>query len=117
MRLKELVEFQLKYSHLEKTKMTKKSLCDLVIPFRDKYGLSDGQALRVARREFSLKQIEELMIKPKPTNGDIIRARNDHELAESIMYFICDINEGVEYSDNPNDWLEWLKKPAEVDNG
>lgn len=61
MRLKELAELQEKYSHLERTKMTKKSLCDLIIPFRDKYALTDGQALRVARRELTLNQIEKLM--------------------------------------------------------
>lgn len=115
MRLKELAELQQKYSRLENTTMTKKSLCDLIIPFRDKYGLSDGEALRIARREFSLKQIEELMKNPKQTNGDTVRTRNDHELAESIMHFICDINEGVEYSDNPNDWFEWLQQPAGVE--
>lgn len=56
------------------------------------------------------KRVDEMPM----TNGDLIRARNDHELAESISSFICDINEGVEYSDNPNRWLEWLQKPAEV---
>lgn len=53
----------------------------------------------------------------KLTNADLFRARNDYELAESIASFVCDINEGVEYSDNPNDWLEWLQRPAEVDDG
>lgn len=50
------------------------------------------------------------------TNADLIRARNDHELADMFSSFICDINEGVEYSDNPNRWLEWLQRPAEVAN-
>lgn len=55
--------------------------------------------------------------KRKPmTNADLIRARNDHELADMFSSFICDINEGVEYSDNPNRWLEWLQRPAEVAN-
>lgn len=43
------------------------------------------------------------------TMGDLIRARNDHELAEMFSNLICNINEGVEYSDNPNSWLEWLQ--------
>ena len=54
---------------------------------------------------------------PKPRKklnmGDLIRLRNNHELAESISSFICDINEGVEYSENPNVWLEWLEQTVE----
>lgn len=49
---------------------------------------------------------------PVTTNADRIRAQNDHELAETFAHLICDINEGVEYSDNPNAWLEWLQQPA-----
>lgn len=60
---------------------------------------------------------EKYFVPPKNpmTNADLIRARNDHELADMISSFICDINEGVEYSDNPNRWLEWLQRPAEVE--
>lgn len=56
-----------------------------------------------------------IQAEPK-TNADLIRARNDHELADMFSSFICDINEGVEYSDNPNRWLEWLQEPVEVDH-
>jgi hypothetical protein len=38
-------------------KLTKKALCDLCIPFRDKYGLTDMQTLKIARRELSITQI------------------------------------------------------------
>lgn len=49
------------------------------------------------------------------TNADRIRAWNDHELAETIANFVSEIDNGdVRYSDDPNDWLEWLKQPAEV---
>lgn len=41
--------------------MTKKAVCDLVIPFRDKYGLTDGQALQIARNEISLSEINSLL--------------------------------------------------------
>ena len=51
------------------------------------------------------------------TNADRIRAMSDEELAKHFSGLICDINEGVEYHENPNTWLEWLKQPAEVDNG
>lgn len=47
------------------------------------------------------------------TNGDRIRAMSDEELAKHFSGMICDINEGVEYHENPNRWLEWLKQPAE----
>lgn len=48
------------------------------------------------------------------TNGDRIRAMSDEELAIYFSGMICDINEGVEYHENPNTWLEWLQQPAEV---
>lgn len=50
------------------------------------------------------------------TNADRIRAWNDHELAETIANFVSDIYNGnARYSDDPNDWLEWLQQPAEVE--
>lgn len=118
MRLKELADLQFQYSILERTKMTKKALCDLIIPFRDKYALTDGQALRIARRELPLFQIEKLMRNKEHTNADRIRCWNNHELAETIANFVSEIDNGdARYSDDPNDWLEWLQQPAEVTNG
>ena len=46
------------------------------------------------------------------TNADRIRAMSDEELAKHFSSMICDINEGVEYHENPNRWLEWLKQTA-----
>ena len=64
--------------------------------------------------ELLIKKIAELKrMNEHKTNADLIRARNDHELAEMFSIFICDINEGVEYSDNPNRWLDWLQQPAQ----
>ena len=62
MRLKELADFQFQYTILERTKMTKKALCDLVVPFRDKYALTDGQALQIVRGELSLSKIEKCRV-------------------------------------------------------
>lgn len=42
-------------------KLTKKAICDLVVPFRDKYKLTDLQALMVARNELSISEIAELL--------------------------------------------------------
>lgn len=52
--------------------------------------------------------------KPIPqTNADRIRAWNDHELAQTIADFVSEIDNGdVRYSDDPNDWLEWLQQPV-----
>ena len=43
------------------------------------------------------------------TMGDLIRARNDHELAEMFSDIISDIKNGLVFSDDPNDWLNWLQ--------
>lgn len=62
MKLREVVELQEKYQQLVDSKrLTKKSMCELCIPFRDKYGLTDSQALRIARAEMPLSEMAELL--------------------------------------------------------
>lgn len=48
-------------------KLTKKAMCDLCVPFRDKFGLTDMQTLQIARREMSISQIYDL----KPKEGAV----------------------------------------------
>ena len=60
--LKEAALMQEKYQQLaDKEKLTKKAMCDLCVPFRDKYGLTDLQTLKIARREMSLQEILDLL--------------------------------------------------------
>ena len=56
--LKNANELQKKYRKIEI--MSKKALCELCIPFRDKYLLSDLVVLRIARDEISLTELIEL---------------------------------------------------------
>lgn len=57
----EACKLQKEYQKLiDEKRLTKKAMCDLCIPFRDKYGLTDLQALRIARNEMSLTEITEL---------------------------------------------------------
>ena len=61
--LREIGELQNGYQNLLKTKkLTKKEMCNLVIPFRDKYNLTDLQALQVARNELSVIEMAELIL-------------------------------------------------------
>ena len=61
--LREIGELQNGYQNLLKTKkLTKKEMCNLVIPFRDKYNLTDLQALQVARNELSVMEMAELIL-------------------------------------------------------
>jgi|LGOV01.1.fsa_nt_gb hypothetical protein len=54
----EIGNLQENYKKLKKQKkFTKKMICDLVIPFRDKYNLTDIQALQIARDELSINKI------------------------------------------------------------
>lgn len=56
--LHEIIDLQEAYKKLQRQKkLTKQNICDLVIPFRDKYQLSDKEALRIARSEVSLKEL------------------------------------------------------------
>lgn len=60
--LKEIGMLQSDYNRLLKSKaFTKKALCELVIPFRDKHGLSDSEALQIARNEMSISQMAEIL--------------------------------------------------------
>ena len=62
--MNEVGNLQKSYNSLiENRKLTKKAMCDLVVPFRDKYGLSDLQALMIARNEMSIPEMAELMNK------------------------------------------------------
>jgi hypothetical protein len=62
MRLKDIANLQRDFEVLIiENRLTKKNLCDLVIPFRDKYGLTDRQALMIARKEYSLSYIDKLL--------------------------------------------------------
>ena len=55
---KEIGELQEEYESLVKSKkLTKKAMCDLCIPFRDKYSLSDLQTLQIARKELDIPEI------------------------------------------------------------
>lgn len=61
---KEASELQENYQDLiDNKKLTKKAMCDLCIPFRDKYKLTDLQTLRIARKEMDLSEMVELVEK------------------------------------------------------
>lgn len=54
----EVVELQGEYQTLvDKKQLTKKAVCALVIPFRDKHHLTDKQALMIARNEMPLSEM------------------------------------------------------------
>lgn len=58
---KEASKLQDDYQELiDEKKLTKKAMCDLCVPFRDKYGLTDLQTLRIARREMDLSEMVNL---------------------------------------------------------
>ena len=49
---------QKEYENLKsQKKLTKKAICDLCVPFRDKYGLTDIIVLSFARKEKTPQQI------------------------------------------------------------
>ncbi len=59
MQLEAAVEIQKAYSKLTSGQVpfTKKNMCAILAPLRDKYGLTDRQVLAVARNELSLEEI------------------------------------------------------------
>ena len=62
--MREIGELQNAYRKLvNRKKLTKRAMCDLVIPFRNKYNLTDLQALQVARNELSILEMADLLLK------------------------------------------------------
>ena len=60
--LREVGNLQSSYQKLcRSNKLSKKEICNLAIPFRDKYNLTDLQALRIARNELSVAEIADLL--------------------------------------------------------
>lgn len=60
--LNEIGNLQQKYKELIKSKkLTKKMIIELVVPFRNKYKLTDIQALKIARAELSIYEINLLL--------------------------------------------------------
>ena len=61
---KQIAEMQRQYQNLIDTKsLTKKALCDLCVPFRDEYGLTDLQTLMIASKEVGIPEIIDLFDK------------------------------------------------------
>ena len=60
--MKEIANLQKNYRNLlSGQKLTKKAICDLVIPFRDKYHLKDSEALQIARDGMSSSNMINLL--------------------------------------------------------
>lgn len=60
--MREVADLQAAYQRLiDERRLTKKAMCDLCIPFRDKYGLKDSQVLRIARNEMDLQEMADLL--------------------------------------------------------
>lgn len=58
----DIADLQESYTKLIKSGgLTKQTICKLVIPFRDKYKLSDNQALQIARNELTISQIRDII--------------------------------------------------------
>lgn len=56
--IKDIAKLQKDYTELISSgKMTKRAMCELIIPFRDKYHLTDKQALMLARDEMSFAEL------------------------------------------------------------
>lgn len=60
--IKDIARLQKSYDNLVSSKkLTKKAICDLVIPFRDEYWLTDKEALMIARSEVNVDEIVHIL--------------------------------------------------------
>ena len=53
---------------VDEKRLSKKAMCALCVPFRDKYGLTDLQTLRIARKEMGLMEMVDLL---QPIDTDV----------------------------------------------
>lgn len=61
--IREAANLQQEYQKLvDNKKLSKKAICELCVPFRDKYELTDLQVLRIARKEMELSEIVDLLL-------------------------------------------------------
>ena len=68
--MREAAVMQEEYQRLvDEKRLSKKALCALCVPFRDKYGLTDLQTLRIARREMDLMEMIDLLQPSDTTFG------------------------------------------------
>lgn len=82
--IKDIARLQKSYDNLvSNKKLTKKAMCDLVIPFRDEYWLTDKEALMIARSEVNVDEIVRIL--------ENAFSRREKEL-ESVKNFIDKIN-------------------------
>ena len=82
--IKDIARLQKSYDNLVSSKkLTKKAICDLVIPFRDEYWLTDKEALMIARSEVNVDEIVRIL------ENAINRREEEIKSAEQ---FIKDIN-------------------------
>ena len=64
MTLSDIIEIQRTYKALYNKPLgdfTKKQLCDAMIPYRDKFELTDREVLAIARNELTLEEIDKLL--------------------------------------------------------
>ena len=86
--IKDIARLQKNYDKLvSNKKLTKKAICDLVIPFRDEYWLTDKEALMIARSEVSVNEIVCIL--------ENALSRREKEI-ESVKNFIDTIGEEYE---------------------
>lgn len=82
--IKDIARLQKSYDNLVSSKkLTKKAMCDLVIPFRDKYWLTDKEALMIARSEVNVDEIVRIF--------ENTLSRREEKI-KSAKQFIRDIN-------------------------
>lgn len=56
--IKDIAELQAGYAQLTRTSsLSKKAMCELCVPFREKTGLPDSKVLAIARKEMDLEKI------------------------------------------------------------
>lgn len=101
--IREAAIMQKEYQRLvDQEILSKKDLCTLCIPFRDKHGLTDLETMRIARREIDLMELIDLLepetVKPKKLSWTSVEDGKPKTPVDKKGYLCrCVIKDAEEY--------------------
>lgn len=79
----DVINMQAEYAAIDKTGFTKRQLIELVVPFRDKYGLSDMMALTIVRGQVAAEPLRDWCV----LNDKFHTKQTTHEDGTAALYY------------------------------
>lgn len=98
----DVINMQAEYAAIDKTGFTKRQLIELVVPFRDKYGLSDMMALTIVRGQVAAEPLRDWCV----LNDKFHTRHTKCEDGSDKLYYHEHMVEGMNIGPYPIEWWE-----------